>query len=134
MAASRSPQQGHDGLRGPKTRYPWGDAPTELHRANLEGLRNGTVDVAAYPAGDSAYGCRQMMGNVWEWTRTSFGHFEGFVPDPYKDYSAPWMDGEHAVLRGGSWATRGRIVWNTFRNFYTCDRRDVIAGFRTCAV
>ena len=134
VAASRSPQRGHDGLRGPKTRYPWGDAPAELHRANLEGLRNGTVDVASYPPGDSAYGCRQMMGNVWEWTRTSFGHFEGFVPDPYKDYSAPWMDGEHAVLRGGSWATRERIVWNTFRNFYTCDRRDVIAGFRTCAV
>jgi iron(II)-dependent oxidoreductase len=134
VAASRAPDPGYDILRGPKSRYPWGDAPVEPRHANLDGRRNGTVDVAAYPDGDSAYGCRQMMGNVWEWTRTSFGRFEGFVPDPYADYSAPWMDGKHVVLRGGSWATRGRIVWNTFRNFYTCDRNDVIAGFRTCAL
>lgn len=134
VAASRAPGPDPAHLKGPKTRYPWGDAPPEARQANLNGLRNGTVDVAAYPDGDSAYGCRQMMGNVWEWTRTGFLPFEGFVPDPYKDYSAPWMDGNHAVLRGGSWATRDRIVWNTFRNFYTPDRRDVLAGFRTCAV
>jgi iron(II)-dependent oxidoreductase len=134
VAASRSPQPGYDGLRGPKTRYPWGDAPPELHHANLDGWHGGTVDVAAYGAGDSAYGCRQMMGNVWEWTNSEFVVYEGFSPDPYADYSAPWFDGKHTVLRGGSWATRGRIVWNTFRNFYTCDRRDVIAGFRTCAL
>ena len=134
VAASRAPGPDSTLLHGPKRRYPWGDAPFEIQHANLNGLRNGTVDVAAYAEGDSAYGCRQMMGNVWEWTRTGFGRFEGFVPDPYEDYSAPWMDGKHAVLRGGSWATRDRIVWNTFRNFYTCDRRDVLAGFRTCAV
>lgn len=134
VAASRAPGPEPDLLKGPKTRYPWGDDLAEAHHANLNGLRNGTVDVAGYPEGDSAYGCRQMMGNVWEWTRTSFGRFEGFVPDPYADYSAPWMDGNHVVLRGGSWATRDRIVWNNFRNFYTCDRNDVLAGFRTCAV
>lgn len=134
VAASRGPQPGYDGLRGPKTRYPWGDTPPEARHANLEGRKGGTVDVAAFADGDSAYGCRQMIGNVWEWTRSTFVPYDGFVADPYKDYSAPWMDGKHAVLRGGSWATRGRIVWNTFRNFYTCDRRDVIAGFRTCAV
>jgi len=134
VAASRSPQPGYDGLRGPKTRYPWGDTRPEAHQANLDGPQGGTVDVAAHAAGDSAYGCRQMIGNVWEWTQSGFVPYEGFVADPYKDYSAPWFDGNHAVLRGGSWATRGRIVWNTFRNFYTCDRRDVIAGFRTCAV
>jgi iron(II)-dependent oxidoreductase len=134
VAASRAPQPGHDGLRGPRSRYPWGDEPPEAHHANLDAWQGGTVDVAAYAAGDSAYGCRQMMGNVWEWTNSEFVVYEGFSPDPYADYSAPWFDGNHTVLRGGSWATRGRIVWNTFRNFYTCDRRDVIAGFRTCAV
>ena len=134
VAASRSPQDGSDGLRGPRTRYPWGDARPEPGQANLEGRQGGTVDVAAYASGDSAYGCRQMIGNVWEWTNSEFVVYEGFSPDPYADYSAPWFDGNHVVLRGGSWATRGRIVWNTFRNFYTCDRRDVIAGFRTCAI
>lgn len=134
VAASRSPRDGHDSLRGPRTRYPWGDTPPQPHQANLDGHNGGTVDVAAYADGDSAYGCRQMIGNVWEWTNSAFTAYEGFSPDPYKDYSEPWFDGNHVVLRGGSWATRGRIVWNTFRNFYTPGRNDVIAGFRTCAV
>lgn len=37
------------------------------------------------------------------------------------------------VLRGGSWATRSRMVRNTFRNFFTPDRSDVFAGFRACS-
>ncbi|MBK19175.1 MAG: hypothetical protein CMM52_10125 [Rhodospirillaceae bacterium] len=134
VAASRSPQSGEDVLKGPETRFPWGDDIPGPDKANLDARFGGPVDVAAYPDGDSAYGCRQMIGNVWEWTQSVFAPFEGFVPDPYKDYSEPWFDGNHAVLRGGSWATRNRIVWNTFRNFYPCDRRDVIAGFRTCAL
>ena len=93
----------------------------------------GCVDVAAFPAGDSAFGCRQMIGNVWEWTASDFLPYPGFVADPYKEYSAPWF-GTHKVLRGGCWATRSRLLRNTFRNFYRPDRRDVWAGFRTCAV
>jgi EgtB-related family protein len=46
--------------------------------------------------------------------------------------SAPWF-GSHKVLRGGCWATRSRLIRNTWRNFYTPDRRAVFAGFRTCA-
>jgi iron(II)-dependent oxidoreductase len=128
------PQPEHEELHGYKRRYPWGEEPPQPHHANLDGWRNGTIDVAAFPESDSGYGCRQLIGNVWEWTASSFARYEGFSPDPYADYSAPWMDGKHAVLRGGSWATRSRVVWNTFRNFYTCDRRDVLAGFRTCAL
>ena len=134
VAASRAPQKNQEYLGGPETRYPWGDEPPKPADANLDSKFGGTVDVAAFPDGDSAYGCRQMIGNVWEWTQSVFAPFEGFVPDPYEDYSKPWFDGKHAVLRGGSWATRNRIIWNTFRNFYKCDRRDVIAGFRTCAL
>jgi iron(II)-dependent oxidoreductase len=134
VAASRAPQPGMDTLKGPESRYPWGDDIATRNHANLDGYYGRPVDVGAFPAGDSAYGCRQMMGNVWEWTQSVFAPFEGFVPDPYADYSKPCFDGRHAVLRGGSWATRNRIVWNTYRNFYTCDRRDVVAGFRTCAL
>jgi iron(II)-dependent oxidoreductase len=85
------------------------------------------------PRGDSAFGCRQMLGNVWEWTATDFQPYPGFVRDPYKEYSEPWFGSDRKVLRGGCWATRSRLIRNTWRNFYTKDRRDVFAGFRTCA-
>jgi iron(II)-dependent oxidoreductase len=118
--------------RGPKRRFPWGEAPPTPARANLDGSALGCRDVADLAGGDSAVGCRQMIGNVWEWTASDFLPYPGFVADPYKEYSAPWF-GTHKVLRGGCWATRGRLLRNTWRNFYRPDRRDVWAGFRTCA-
>jgi iron(II)-dependent oxidoreductase len=116
---------------GEKTRYPWGNAVPDERRANLYGATHERVDVGALPEGDSPWGCRQMMGNVWEWTSDWFGAYPGFVADPYKEYSQPWF-GNHKVLRGGCYATRGHLIRNTWRNFYTPDRRDVFAGFRTC--
>jgi iron(II)-dependent oxidoreductase len=117
---------------GGRRRFPWGQAPPTPARANLEGHTGGVLDVAALPDGDSAWGCRQMLGNVWEWTASDFGPYPGFVPDAYRDYSEPWF-GTHKVLRGGCWVTRARLLRNTWRNFYPPDRRDVWAGFRTCA-
>ena len=70
---------------------------------------------------------------VWEWTASAFLPYPGFVRDPYKEYSEPWF-GTHKVLRGGSFATPARIARARFRNFYTPDRADIFAGFRTCAV
>ena len=127
MAASTEPGSNR------KRRFPWGDqSPTPRH-ANLDSRALGCVAVDALAAGDSAYGCRQMIGNTWEWTATDFMPYPGFVAGPYKEYSEPWF-GNHKVLRGGCWATRSRLISNTYRNFYTPDRRDVWAGFRTCAL
>jgi iron(II)-dependent oxidoreductase len=98
------------------------------------GLQIGdTVDVAAFGDFDSAWGCRQMFGNVWEWTATTFEPYPGFECDPYKEYSEPWF-GDHRVLRGGCFVTQPRLLRPTWRNFYPPDRRDVWAGFRTCAI
>ena len=116
-----------------KTEYPWGDSCPDETRANLYGIGNAPVDVSAFASGDSAWGCRQMIGNVWEWTADSFEPYPGFVVDPYKEYSQPWF-GTHKVLRGGSFATSATLIRNTWRNFYTPERRDVYAGFRTCAL
>jgi iron(II)-dependent oxidoreductase len=115
-----------------KSDFPWGDSVPGTTRAHLDWARMGCIDVHALPEGDSALGCRQMIGNVWEWTADDFLPFPGFVADPYKEYSEPWF-GTHKVLRGGCWATRSRLIRNTWRNFYRPERRDVWAGFRTCA-
>ena len=112
--------------------FPWGDQPATPARANLDWRAGGIVAVGALASGDSAFGCRQMLGNVWEWTASTFQPYPGFSADPYKEYSQPWF-GTHKVLRGGCWATSALLIRNSWRNFYTPDRRDVWAGFRTCA-
>ena len=131
VAASAELTPEGDGLSDHRRHFPWGDDPPTAERANLD-WRSGLVEVGAYPDGDSAFGCRQMIGNIWEWTADNFLPYPGFAIDPYKEYSKPWF-GTHKVLRGGCWATRSLLVRNTWRNFYTPDRRDVWAGFRTCA-
>jgi len=121
-----------NGLAKRKRLYPWGDEPPKPEHANLDTRVPGTVDVGAHAAGDSAFGVRQMLGNVWEWTATEFASYPGFTPDMYADYSEPWFKG-HKVLRGGAYCTRSRLIRNTWRNFYTPHRYDILAGFRTCA-
>ena len=74
-----------------------------------------------------------MIGNVWEWTGSDFVAFAGFAADPYEDYSQPWFN-TRKVLRGGSFATSARIARPLYRNFFTPERNDVIAGFRTRAL
>lgn len=123
LAAAGHPDRRH---------YPWGEAPPVPLLANMDWRAMGPGAVGAHAPGDSPYACRQMIGNVWEWTATTFHPFPGFVADPYKEYSQPCF-GECKVLRGGCWATRSRLIRNTWRNFYRPDRRDVLAGFRTCA-
>jgi ergothioneine biosynthesis protein EgtB len=112
-----------------RRRYPWGDL-SEGGRANLGAA--GRVPVDRFPSGDSFGGCRQMIGNVWEWTSSTFAPYPGFVSDPYREYSEPWF-GTHKVLRGGSFTTPARLIANSWRNFYTPERGDIFAGFRTCA-
>ena len=119
-----------------KRAYPWAQhdaAPGAAPRANLDGIMAVSQAVSASPPGDTPEGVRQLWGNVWEWTADNFAPYPGFVRDPYKEYSEPWF-GDHKVLRGGCFATRTRLLRNTWRNFYTPDRHDVFAGFRTCAL
>ncbi len=116
---------------GPKRMYPWGNERLDHAPANLDWRNRGCVAADAYPAGESATGCRQMLGDCWEWTSTDFQPFAGFEPGPYREYSLP-LFGATKVLRGGCWATRSRMINNTYRNYYGPDRRDVWAGFRTC--
>lgn len=132
-AAIGEPTPAGTRLSDVRRRWPWGDSAPTASRANLDYAFDGPIDVAACAEGDSAFGCRQMIGNVWEWTASDFLPFGGFSADPYEDYSQPWF-GTRKVLRGGCWATSARIARPAYRNFFTPDRSDVIAGFRTCAL
>jgi iron(II)-dependent oxidoreductase len=71
-------------------------------------------------------------GDVWEWTASAFAPYPGFVPHPYRDYSAPWFDGR-PVLRGASFATQARMRHPRYRNYFGAGRNDIFAGFRSCA-
>jgi iron(II)-dependent oxidoreductase len=115
-----------------KPMYPWGNEAPTLEHANLDWSWGDTVDVRALPRGDSASGCRQMLGNVWEWTDSMLEPFPGFEPGPYTEYSQPYF-GEKPVLRGGAWVSRSRLVRNSWRNFFIRHRRNIYAGVRTCA-
>ncbi len=126
MAATTGP----DGERQPW--FPWGDRDPLPNEAALDRTAPHTVPVAAFSDGDGPWGHRQLIGNVWEWTATTFEPYPHFEPDAYRDNSEPWFT-SRKVLRGGSFATRNRYVRSTYRNYFTPDRRDVYAGFRTCA-
>ena len=119
-----------DRLAPTKRTFPWGESPPDPRRANLDGWELGCLEVGALPDGDSAFGCRQLLGNVWEWTADTFEPFPGFRPDSYRDYSETRFH-RTKTLRGGAWATRGRMLTGRYRNFFSPERRDVLAGFRT---
>lgn len=121
-----------DPATGRRRRFPWGDEPPTPERASLDFRAGGTIDVRALPAGDSPVGCRQMIGNVWEWVADTFEPYPGFVCDPYREYSLPYF-GLKKVLKGGAWTTRSRLIRPTWRNFYMRHRRNILAGFRTVA-
>ena len=70
--------------------------------------------------------------SVWEWTADAFQPYPGFVPGPYREYSAPWF-GDHRELRGGAFATSPRMHDRRYRNFFEPHRSDVFAGLRTAA-
>ena len=85
---------------------------------------------APIPAGASAYGVEQMIGDVWEWTSSAFEPWPGFTPMLYADYSAPFFGGDYRVLRGGSWAVGGASIRPSFRNWDHPIRRQIFSGLR----
>ncbi len=49
-----------------------------------------------------------IMGNVWQWTETPIYPYPGFQVHPlYDDFSTPTFDGQHHLMKGGSWISTG---------------------------
>jgi gamma-glutamyl hercynylcysteine S-oxide synthase len=121
----------HDPATGWTRRFPWGDTEPAAEHANLGQRHLQPAPAGSYPAGASAYGVRQLLGDVWEWTATDFTGYPGFAAWPYREYSEVFFGAEYKVLRGGSWATDPVACRATFRNWDYPVRRQIFAGFRT---
>jgi iron(II)-dependent oxidoreductase len=75
-------------------------------------------------------GALAAVGLVWEWTRSDFRAYPGFVAYPYREYSEVFFGERYRVLRGGSRATHPRVASTTFRNWDLPQRRQIFAGLR----
>jgi len=88
-------------------------------------------DPVAVTEGEVSGRPSQIVGNGWEWTSTVFGPFQGFAPFPfYENYSAPFFDGQHYVLKGGSPRTAACFLRPSFRNWFRPAYPYIYATFR----
>lgn len=121
-----------DPVSGRTRRYPWGDTEPGPGHANLGQRRLAPSPAGRHPDGASPLGVQQLVGDVWEWTSTTFTGYPGFRAFPYEEYSEVFFDDGYKVLRGGSWATHPTAARATFRNWDHPIRRQIFSGFR-CA-
>ncbi|MFJ9459674.1 ergothioneine biosynthesis protein EgtB [Kitasatospora sp. NPDC101447] len=121
----------HDPATGRSRRYPWGDGAPGPQHANLGQRHLRPAAAGSYPEGQSPYGVRQLIGDVWEWTASDFRAYPDFRAWPYREYSEVFFGPEHKVLRGGCFAVAPVACRGTFRNWDYPVRRQIFAGFRT---
>jgi iron(II)-dependent oxidoreductase len=116
---------------GVERRYPWGDVPYTAGLGNFDFQYWDPTPAAAFPAGSSAFGVTDLLGNGWEWTRTVFAPFEGFEPFPfYPGYSANFFDNRHYVMKGASPRTAACLLRRSFRNWFQSRYPYLYTGFR----
>jgi ergothioneine biosynthesis protein EgtB len=111
--------------------HPWGSAAPSPAHGVFDFVSWDPSPAGGHPAGRSAWGVDDLVGNGWEWTRTVFTPFPGFQPMPaYPEYSADFFDGEHFVMKGASPVTARELLRPTFRNWFRARYPYVYAAFR----
>jgi iron(II)-dependent oxidoreductase len=116
---------------GSERDYPWGDEEPSARHGNFDFRRWDPMPVGAHPAGNSAFGVSDLVGNGWEWTATPFAPFPGFEAFSfYRGYSADFFDGKHYVMKGASMRTASSMLRRSFRNWFQGHYPHIYAGFR----
>jgi formylglycine-generating enzyme required for sulfatase activity len=114
----------------PARRYPWGNEP-DSNCANYRDTEIGnTSSVGCFPAGASPYGCEEMSGNVWEWTRSLWGDYPYPEEGPKRLTREDLAAESERVLRGGSFFNDPRRVRCAYRFHLVPGRRNLDFGFR----
>ncbi|MCB1776378.1 MAG: SUMF1/EgtB/PvdO family nonheme iron enzyme [Candidatus Competibacteraceae bacterium] len=93
----------------PQRAYPWGDEFVS-DNANCNANVNAVSTPGCFERGRSLYGCEDLSGNIWEWTRSLWGR-DWVEPEfryPYdsNDVNRERLEADDDVLRvvrGGSW-------------------------------
>ena len=86
-----------------KRKYAWG-TEFETGRANLDGNEDGFQYLAppgSFESGRSPYGLYDMTGNIAEWVADSYGE-DYYKKTSYRNPKGP-EEGNHKIIRGGSW-------------------------------
>jgi 5-histidylcysteine sulfoxide synthase len=98
LLCSRSPFCDSNDDSGDKDQY----LPTNCNIGLLKYSSSTPVDMY------STDGVNDVMGNIWQWTKTPTYPFNGFVVHPlYDDFTSPTFDDKHNMIKGGSWITTG---------------------------
>lgn len=96
---------------------------------NLKYASSVPVDTYCFCTEDSKV-IFDLVGNVWQWSRSMMHPFKGFRVHPaYDDFTVPTFDNKHAIILGSSWASSGNLIMKksryAFRKHFSQN-----AGFR----
>ncbi len=129
--AARGPSTGSGGGRI----YPWGNVwrsgvanTDEYWNKGARGLLSNTP-VGFFPQGNSPYGCADMSGNVWEWTRSVLKEYPYDANDGREDENAS----VRRALRGGSFFDDHRYARCAVRDGSHIGDLNSDGGFRVAA-
>jgi formylglycine-generating enzyme required for sulfatase activity len=107
-------------------KYPWGDEWDRARCNSDEFELSETTPVGILPSGASRYGCLDMAGNVWEWTRSLYKERPYGPTDGRRNLEAKGA----RVLRGGAFYSDRWDVRCAYRGWSQPGSGSRSSGFR----